>query len=196
MSTLPAFTQLGLLPPGDYPLTLDELRESMLVRGPAQAPSQPAWETAWDADWRLELVNNLAALVPQLWAVGIDEIFIDGSFVEDKDHPNDIDGYFVCDPHRFASGELEHELNKLDPRKCWTWADAARTRSLGSAKRQLPMWHAYSVELYPHFAGLIAAVDTHGHPLEFPAFFRKTRADDRPKGIVRITKTTQHGATP
>ncbi len=42
----------------------------------------------------------------QLWPVGIREIYADGSFVEDKDHPNDIDGYFVCGLRELASGEL------------------------------------------------------------------------------------------
>jgi hypothetical protein len=38
-------------------------------------------------------VDNLAVLVAQLWQVGIDRIFIDGSFAQDKPRPNDIDGY-------------------------------------------------------------------------------------------------------
>jgi hypothetical protein len=84
------FTEEGLLPPGDVELTLAELRFSMLVAGPG--PSHPDWDTAW----RGELVDNLELMVRELWAVGIAEIFIDGSFVEDKEHPNDIDGYFVC----------------------------------------------------------------------------------------------------
>lgn len=60
-------------------------------------------------------------VVRQLWQVGVTEIFIDGSFAEDKDHPNDIDGYFECDLKQLASGELERELNLLDPHKVWTW---------------------------------------------------------------------------
>jgi hypothetical protein len=142
----------------------------------------------WDRVWRRQLVENLSVMVQQLWDVGIDEIFIDGSFVEDKDHPNDIDGYFVCDPDRVISGRLVYDLNKLDPAKCWTWDNAARSESPGSAKRQLPMWHSYHVELYPHYNGLFAGRDKHGTPLEFPAFFRKTRRDDWPKGIIKIIK--------
>lgn len=191
MAALPSFTLDGFLPPGDYAMTLDQVRASMLVLG----PGPPKDHLVWDAAWRNWLVNNLAIMIQQLWTVGIDEIFIDGSFVEDKDHPNDIDGYFVCDPRRFISGELERELNKVDPMKCWTWDDAARTRSPGSAKRQLPMWHAYHVELYPHFAGLIAGRDKHGNPLEFPAFFRKTRRDDKPKGIIKVIKPSK-GVSP
>jgi hypothetical protein len=142
----------------------------------------------WDAAWRSRLVANLRVMVEQLCAVGIDQIFIDGSFVEDKDHPNDIDGYFVCEALRFASGQLEHDLNPLDPAKCWTWDHRSRRAYRGYPKLQLPMWHAYRVELYPHFAGLIAGEDEHGHPLEFPALFRKRRGNGAPKGIIRIIK--------
>ena len=109
MTTLPDFNADGMLPPGDYELTLEELRASRLVVGPGERAPH------WDAAWRGELVDNLAVLVRQLRAVGITEVFIDGSFAEDKDHPNDIDGYFECDLMRFARGDLERELNLLDP---------------------------------------------------------------------------------
>lgn len=184
---LPDFTTEGGLPPGDFPLTLAQLRESKLVLGPGEPKEHPVW----DAAWRLKLVDNLAILTRQLWAVGIDEIYIDGSFVEDKDHPNDIDGYFACDPRRFLSGALEDELNRLDPEKCWTWNHNARRPYRGSPKLQLPMWHAYRVELYPHFPGFFAGKDEHGNPLEFPAFFRKFRGNSSPKGIVRIVGDAQ-----
>lgn len=182
--SLPPFTADGTLPPGDYLLTLDELEASTLVVGPAQATDHPAWSVVW----RRHLVGNLRVMVGQLWSVGIDEIYIDGSFAEDKDHPNDIDGYFACDPHRFASGQLEQELNRIDPEKCWTWDHTSRRKYRGYPKLQLPMWHAYRVELYPHYAGLIAGVDDQGHALEFPAFFRKSRATGHPKGVIRIVK--------
>ena len=105
---LPPFDEYGLLPPGDYPLTLPELKQSMLVNGPA-----PAHEP-WDAPWRAHLVDNLGVLVQELWTVGMTEIFIDGSFVEDKAHPNDIDGYFACDLMSLASGELQRQPNRSD----------------------------------------------------------------------------------
>lgn len=183
MPALPQFTPDGVLPPGDYAMTLDELEASALVSGPPKAG-----DPDWDGKWRLQLVANLRIMVGQLWAIGIDEIFIDGSFVEDKNHPNDIDGYFACDPMRFASGDLEHDLNRIDPQKCWTWDHTTRRAYRGYAKRQLPMWHAYRVELYPHYAGLIAGKDEHDQELEFPAFFRKRRDSGTPKGIIQIVK--------
>jgi len=185
MGTIPDFTADGLLPPGDYEVSLDELRESVLVVGPTDATAC----AEWDGPWRSHLVDNLAVLVRQLWQVGLTDIFVDGSFAEKKDHPNDIDGYFVCDLRRLASGELHRELNLLDPHKIWTWDPASRRAYRGYPKRQLPMWHQYRVEFYPHFSGLASGIrDEQGNELEFPSAFRRSRRDGKPRGIVKIRK--------
>ena len=176
---LPAFTADGLLPPGDYPLSLAQLQASMLVHG----PGGPTWDSAW----RAKLVENLAILVQQLWAVGIKDIWIDGSFVEAKDHPNDIDGYFVCDLAYLASGRLQQALNALDPQQVWTWDPETRRPYRGYPKLQLPMWHVYRVELYPHVGQLCGIRDRYGHELEFPSAFRQARPHGKPKGIITIT---------
>lgn len=173
------FNKEGLLPPEDYKLTLNELRESVLVRGPKN-------KNPWDVKWRLFLVDNLEALIQQLWDVGIDQIYIDGSFVEEKAHPNDIDGYFECDLMELATGELERKLNALDPYKVWTWDSSSRKPYRGFTKKQLPMWHRYRVELYPHFGQPSGILDEHGNEQQFPAAFRKTRDTFLPKGIVKI----------
>lgn len=180
-TVLPVFTSNGCLPAGDYLLTIAELHFSRLVVGASQADG-----SCWDSPWRRYLVDNLAVLVGQLWTIGIEEIFIDGSFVEDKDHPNDIDGYFLCDLRRLSTGELERELNLLDPHKVWTWDPMARRPYRGYPKKQLPMWHQYRIELYPHVGQLSGIVDRHGHDLEFPAAFRQSRRDGQPKGIIQI----------
>lgn len=185
MAMLPDFTADGLLPPGDYALTLDELRRSLLVAGSGDEDVYPHW----DAVWRRQLVENLEILVGQLWQVGVMEIFVDGSFAEDKDHPNDIDGYFNCDLKHLASGDLERELNLLDPHKVWTWDPASRRTYRGYPKKQLPMWHQYRVELYPHVPGLPCGInDRFGNELAFPAAFRRSRRDGGPRGIVRIQR--------
>jgi hypothetical protein len=185
MAAISDFTDDGLLPPGEYEVTLEELRHSVLVVGPANKAAHPDW----DESWRRHLVGNLEVLVRQLWQVGITEIFIDGSFVEDKDHPNDIDGYFVCDLMHLASGRLERELNLLDPYKVWTWDPSSRRPLRGGPERQLPMWHRYRVELYPHVAGLLSGIrDKHGNELEFPSAFRQSRRDGKARGIVKIRR--------
>ena len=182
VTAIPPFNPDGLLPPGDYPVTLGELEASYLVTGAGVQSAQ------WDSAWRRRLVKSLGILVDQLWRVGIDDVYIDGSFVEEKDHPNDIDGYFDCDLLYFATGALERDLNALDPFKVWTWDQTSRRPHRNSAKAQLPMWHRYRVELYPHLGQPTGIVDRHGNPLQFPAAFRRTRSGDRPKGILRIIR--------
>jgi hypothetical protein len=141
----------------------------------------------WDTIWRSTLVTNLGTLAAQLAEIGIREVFVDGSFVEDKPHPSDIDGYFECSDPMLASGRLQQELNRLDPHGCWSWDPAERRTYRGLGKRQLPMWHHYRVELYPHVPGLLSGLtDEHGHELEFPAAFRRSRRDGRPRGIIRL----------
>jgi hypothetical protein len=183
LELMPPFTADGLLPPGDYVLSPEQLRASCLVVGPVDAAP------GWDRSWRAKLVDNLAILVRQLWEVGIGEVFVNGSFVEDKEHPNDIDGYFVCELRPLASGELQRELNLLDPHKVWTWDPASRRPYRGYPKLQLPMWHTYRVELYPHVGQLSGILDRYGHELEFPSAFRQSRRDGKPKGIVKIGGT-------
>ncbi len=180
---VPDFTKEGLLPPGDYKATFGELRESILVEGPGP---ESVWSEEWDAEWREHLTRQAETMCTQLWQVGIEDIYLDGSFTEAKAHPNDIDGYFECDARRLATGELQRKLNQIDPKKCWTWDPEERRAYRGYAKKQLPMWHAYRVELYPHYDQLIGITDEHGNPLTFPAAFRKRRRDDEPKGIVKV----------
>lgn len=171
------FNDQGLLDPRDYPMTLDQLRTSLLVTGPED-------NSPWDTNTRLTLVNNLAILVDQLWRVGITEIYIDGSFVEDKASPSDIDGYFEADARSLP--DIVRELNVIDTHKIWSWKDRIYDRN--SAKWQLPMWHRYRVELYPHVGQLSGILDEHGFEQMFPAAFRKTRDTFEPKGIIKIIK--------
>jgi hypothetical protein len=175
---LPPFNGEGVLPPADYPLTLGQLRDSLLVIGPEGKSEH------WDAVWRGHLVANLGILVKQLWTIGISDIFIDGSFVEDRDCPNDIDGYFVCDVNRVTSGLLANELNNLAPHPVWTW-DHKRRKPDRRGKSQLPMWHQYRVELFPHYGQPNGIVDKHGNELTFPSSFRLTRGGV-PKGIIKL----------
>jgi len=183
---IPPFQSDGLLPVGDYEVSFEELRQSILVTGAAEGSS-------WDSAWRSLLVDNFEVLAKQLWSVGITEIYADGSFAEEKDHPNDIDGYFVCSLQALASGELTRKLNLLDPHKIWTWDPRSRQAHRGYPKKQLPMWHRYRVELYPHVAGFLSGIrDPNGHELEFPSAFRQSRRDGKPRGIIKL----KPGASP
>ncbi len=180
---IPGFNDEGLLPSGDYAVSFEELRHSVLATGDVNR------QQSWDVTWRMHLINNLELLTRQLWAVGVREIYVDGSFAEDKDHPNDIDGYFVCELRQLATGELERNLNRLDPSKVWTWDPVSRRPYRGYPKKQLPMWHQYRVELYPHVPALgigCGIFDKHGNEFEFPSAFRQSRRNGKPRGIVKI----------
>jgi len=184
MPDLPPFDEHGLLPAGDYEQTLEELEQSHLVLG-------PGGDEAWSVKTRRGLVRNLGVLVGQLWQVGITEIFINGSFVEKKARPNDIDGYFECKLMSLATGDLQRDLNALDPHKCWAWSPATRRADPSSTKLQLPMWHIYRIELYPHAQARMTSSgiqDEHGNELQFPAAFRRQRETGRQKGIVKIIR--------
>ncbi len=186
MTVLPPFNDEGLLPYQDYELTFKQLKESPLVSG--EYSSNP--ET-WHTDWRLKLVNYAEILVNQLWQLDPDlvgDIYLDGSFVEDKPHPNDIDGYFECDLKYFASKQLQHDLNALDPNKVWTWDPESRRPYKNYAKHQLPMWFTYRVELYPHFEQSSGIKDDFGNDLMFPAAFRTSRNSKLQKGIIKLKK--------
>lgn len=179
-----SFDENGLLPVGDHPMTLNQLAQSVLVTGPVLSGR------TWDQAWRFHLVNNLAILAHQLWKVGIEGIYINGSFVEDKPHPNDIDGYFECDFLYLASGQLQDDLNRLDPHQVWTWDMNSRRPDPNSTKWQLPVWHQYNVELYPHCGNWPPSgiPDQDGRNTLFPVAFRQRRNTFQPKGIVRIIK--------
>ena len=161
------FTDHGLLPPADYPLTMEELIASMLVEGPNPTSID------WDKSWRRKLVLNLAILTNQLWSIGIKNIFIDGSFVEDKNHPNDIDGYFECDVSTFITSLPR--LNSMDPYHCWDWSMEGKPK----------MWDIYRIELYPHYGQLCGIDNVTGYELQFPAAFRQSR-EFEPKGIIKL----------
>lgn len=173
---LPDFDENGLLPVGDYELTIEELKKSHLVTGSQN-------NKTWDMDWRIYLVNNLEIMVNQLLSCGISEIFIDGSFVEDKDHPNDIDGYFICDIKELASGALLMKLNQNSRHKIWTW-----DRSLTKFGK-LPMWEQFHVELYPHFGQFCGIPDKNGNDQIFPSAFRTTRSGNQ-KGIIKLRSSS------
>lgn len=176
----PSFSASGLLLPGDHAATFDELRGSILAKGVGQED--------WDEAWRLKLIENAEILVTQLWQAGIGDVYLDGSFVEDKVYPNDIDGYFACDLMDLASGDLQRRLNAIDPFKVWTWDPASRRAYQGFTKKQLPMWHRYRVELYPHYDQPSGILDENGNQQLFPAAFRKRRQTFEPKGIVHIVR--------
>lgn len=179
------FNSDGLLDPGTYDASFADIRNSILVLGDGSSPT-------WAAEWRAELVNRAEILVKQLWAVGVSDVFLDGSFVENKDHPNDIDGYF--DPHLSILNAVDmvtfqkivSDLNNLDPHKIWNWDPRSRKAYRGYPKKQLPMWLFYRVEFFPHLDQGTGIKDQYGNDQKFPAAFRQSRSEFKPKGIIKV----------
>jgi len=179
------FDEDGRLPPGDYPMTLDELERSILVIGDEEK------DDAWDTKWRLKLIQNLRVMVNQLWKEGFADIYIDGSYATDKLKPGDIDGYFVCSkPKEMLDSDFEHQLcerlNKHIDKKIWTWKDADRKRPLPAEKGQLPMWFEYHVEMWPEYGQWSGQI----HPLTqvkltHAELFRITKTGED-KGIIKL----------
>lgn len=174
------FTEDGYLPEGDYELAPAQLRSSILVSNPSRAD--------WDEAWRNQLLENFLLLAAELRQVDITEIYIDGSFVEEKDHPNDIDGYFVVDDFkRYVHKELHRALNAINKDKIWTWSQMDMVKDDSVGKRVLPMWQKYRVELFPDYPGAFSGIrDRRGRNLDFPEAFRTCRSGRTRKGIIKL----------
>ena len=79
---LPPFTDEGVLPPGDYEVTFDQLRASRLVTGPSTGSI-----TGWNEEWRDYLTRQAELLCNQLWAEDIQDVFLDGHLWKPKAIP-------------------------------------------------------------------------------------------------------------
>ncbi len=75
MDRIPEFSTNGNLPAGVYEVTLDEVVQRF----------------GWN-DGRRELCVGLRAALVALASAGIVYVWIGGSFVTSKEHPNDVDG--------------------------------------------------------------------------------------------------------
>lgn len=74
---IPRFTDEGLLPPDIHETDLEELKEKM----------------GWSRK-RRELLEGLEEALGLMASRGVVRAYLDGSFVTDKDRPNDIDGCY------------------------------------------------------------------------------------------------------
>jgi hypothetical protein len=167
------FAKSGLLPPGDHAVRMAEL-EAFIRQGPENAQG-------WDTAWRLQLLQEFKQRYAQLQAVGIGEVYIDGSYATDKYHPNDMDVYFVVPRKTWNSG-AEQALQKMDP-EFWRFEP-----ELGAdGKLGYPMAFQHHIEMYPvyrehtaEYAECQAMIDPK------IKFFRTDKYSHRSKGIIRI----------
>jgi hypothetical protein len=140
-------TATGALPPGEHDATWLEIAGRF---GTTQH--------------RLDLLQGLKDAIDLLVAAGATKLYLDGSFITEKDRPGDFDGcYEISQPDLTALERTEPVFLDLTyPRT------GMKTRFLG--------------ELFP--AWFIAAMSSSG-PTLFRDFFQQDRSGD-PKGIVTI----------
>ena len=75
--SIPPFNELGYLPPGIYEITWAELMKRFATNYQ-----------------RLRLATGLAAALRKLAVAGCRRVLIGGSFVTNKENPNDFDGWY------------------------------------------------------------------------------------------------------
>jgi hypothetical protein len=80
---IPAFEESGYLPAGDHEATIDEVE---VVLGSAGFR-------------RREVMRNLREILEELWGLGVDTVWIDGSFVSSRKRPDDVDLIYVRPPN-------------------------------------------------------------------------------------------------
>ena len=117
-------------------------------------------------------MKGLRAAVEAFWAVGIEEIYIDGSFCTDKPDPGDIDGYWVePDPgvyERIDQYWIDFELILVPHVRKW----------------KPRMWVDLGVEFFIHPAMRASS------EADFPDFFRHDR-DGQPRGVIQVMKAAR-----
>lgn len=139
---IPDWTVDGLLPPGEHAATWQEVRERF----------------GWNSR-RESLLFGLADFLAMLAHAGCTRMWLDGSFVTNKDLPGDYD---ACWQMRGVDSSL---INPVVLDFSIAGREAAKARYLG--------------DLFP------AGIET-GSGLPFVNFFQQTREGD-PKGIVVLT---------
>lgn len=143
----------GYLPKGEHNAGLAEFQQRF----------------AWNGR-RLKLFGGLQAVIAQLWAAGVDEIYIAGSFCTAAPLPNDIDGFWVykqgIDTSKIDPVVLQMNTHAIDP-------------VTGRVTRVMKI--KYGVEFFmetPNFR-------LDGMTLR--EFFSRSR-DGSPRGLIRLRK--------
>jgi hypothetical protein len=139
---IPSFDERGNLPPGIHPATWDEIVERYATN-----------------ERRGQLMVGLRTAIVSLHAAGCTRVYLDGSFVTDKEVPGDFDA--CCE-----AGSVDPAV--LDP----VLLDFRDRRAAQKAK--------FGGELFPSRFGAEPGGTT------FLEFFQLDRLTQQPKGIVAI----------
>ena len=150
---LPEFTEEGLLPPGIYETDFEELREKM------------GWSRR-----RLALLEGLESALELMATSGVTRVYLDGSFVTDKNRPNDIDGCYDLEESTTAE-----TLKRMAPIFPPTPDNRAKAKEL------------YGVDFFPAAATELSS----GQP--FLRFFQKDR-QGRERGVLMLEVSDEGAA--
>lgn len=145
---IPALTDEGLLPPGIHEGTVEELREKL----------------GWSQQ-RRRLISGLERALELMRDCGVERVYLDGSFVTDKDRPGDIDGCYDI-----AQGANPADLQSMYPIFPPTPLNRDRAKE------------EFGAEFFP------AAATEGGSGQPFLDFFRRDRKN-RERGVVLIQLT-------
>jgi hypothetical protein len=132
----------GRLPPGVHDATLKEIR----------------YKLGW-GQRRKNLIDGLEMALRLMRDCGIERVYVDGSFVTDKDRPGDIDGCYDVPPGA--------NIGAMYPIFPWTPANRQMSKAM------------YGVEFYPSRDPATRS----GEP--FISLFQKDR-DGHRRGIVSL----------
>ena len=142
---IPRFTNEGLLPPGVHETDVGELREKI----------------GWGRK-RQGLLEGLEEALELMASCGATRVYLDGSFVTDKDRPNDIDGCYDL-----AEDVTAEDLERLAP----IFPPSPSNRA--EAKRR------FGVDFFP------AAATELGSGQPFLRFFQTDR-EGRERGVLSV----------
>lgn len=146
---IPNLTVRGELPPGVHSATLQEIEAVFGSRNVR----------------RKILMDGLSEALTLLKKGDVSKVFIDGSFVSNKDDPSDVDGCWS------SSGANEA---KLDPR-FWDFTDESDFQSKRQSLRQ-----DFGIDFF------IAEIVEGGSGKPFPEFFQTNR-EGLAKGILEVS---------
>lgn len=147
---IPDFTEEGLLPPGVHETDLEEIGESM----------------GWSRK-RRELLEGLEDALDLMSSCGVSRVYLDGSFVTDKDRPKDIDGCYDL-----AEDVAAEDLGRLSP------IFPPNPSNRAEAKRR------FGVDFFP------AATMELGSGQPFVRFFQTDR-EGRERGVLSVELRTR-----
>lgn len=120
------------LPPGDHEATLSEVESAFGSSGFK----------------RRQLMDGLREVATRLWGLGVETIWVDGSFISSKERPGDVDVIYVRPDGVDTSGwgllSPSRREEAKEYFKCDLWEHPAHGRHAGG--RAMPLKHFFETD--------------------------------------------------